>query len=125
MVQVEPATHESRPIVESIDAVETPTGSELRDGLESFMSMYPDCRSRPFGTDQNLWNVLSSLRQRFETLPSVARPMIRVAWSVGQGNWARVPWIAFLDERETKTTQRGIYVVLLFREDMSGVYVTF
>jgi MoxR-like ATPase len=126
MVQVEPATHEPRPIVESIGSAETPTGGEIRDGLESFMSMYPDCRSRPFGTDQDLWNVLSRLRQRFETLRSVAhRPTLHVTWSVGQGGWASVPWIAFLDERETKTTQRGIYVVLLFREDMSGVYVSF
>jgi 5-methylcytosine-specific restriction protein B len=44
---------------------------------------------------------------------------------VGLGNWALVPWVAFLDERVTKTTRRGIYVVLLFREDLSGVYITF
>jgi hypothetical protein len=37
--------------------------------------------------------------------------------------WPR--WIALLDKRETETTQSGIYVALLFREDMSGVYVTF
>jgi MoxR-like ATPase len=126
MVQVEPAAHDPRSFVEPIGLVETPTGGEIRGGLENFMSMYPACRSRPFGTDPGLWGVLSHLRQRFETLPSVAhRPTIHVAWSVGQGNWARVPWIAFLDQRETKTTQRGIYAVLLFREDMSGVYVTF
>jgi hypothetical protein len=36
-----------------------------------------------------------------------------------------VPWIAFLDDRETTTTQEGVYAVYLFREDMSGVYVTY
>ncbi len=45
---------------------------------------------------------------------------IEVVWSVGFGNWARVPWIAFLDSHVT-TTQRGIYGVFLFREDVSGV----
>src|SRR5207253_5120914 len=35
-----------------------------------------------------------------------------------------VPWIAFLDTRETTTAQKGVYCVYLFREDMSGVYVT-
>lgn len=44
---------------------------------------------------------------------------------MGQGNWAKVPWIALLDERETDTTQRGVYCVYLFRQDMSGVYLTF
>ena len=40
------------------------------------------------------------------------------------GNWATVPWIALMDQRETKTTQHGVYVVYLFRADMSGVYLT-
>jgi MrcB-like, N-terminal domain/TIR domain len=40
------------------------------------------------------------------------------------GNWARVPWAACLDQRETTTTRRNVYVVYLFREDMSGVYLT-
>jgi MoxR-like ATPase len=102
-----------------------PTGA-IREDLERFMVMYPERRSRPFGTDQELWSTLNSLQQRFKTLPSVAgRPSIQVTWSVGQGNWARVPWLAFLDSRVTDSTQRGIYVVLLFREDMSGVYMTF
>ena len=52
-------------------------------------------------------------------------PHIKVKASVGQGNWARVPWIAFLDDRETESTQKGVYGVILFRQDMSGMYVTF
>ena len=90
------------------------------------MEMYPERRSRPFATDQELWSVISSLQQRLKTLPSVARrPTLKVTWSVGQGNWARVPWVSFLDSRVTDSTQRGIYGVFLFREDMSGVYLTF
>jgi MoxR-like ATPase len=106
--------------------MESTPGEDIRGGLETFMATYPECRSRPFGTDKQLWSVLSHMRQRLETLPSIARrPTVNVTWSVGQGSWARVPWVAFLDERVTDTTQRGIYVVLLFREDMSGVYITF
>jgi hypothetical protein len=29
-----------------------------------------------------------------------------------------------MDEQETKSTQRGTYVVFLFSEDLSGVYLT-
>jgi hypothetical protein len=98
----------------------------IRGDLEQFMEMYPERRSRPFATDQELWSVVSSLQQRLKTLPSIAaRPTLRVTWSVGQGNWARVPWVSFLDVRITDTTQRGVYGVFLFREDMSGVYLTF
>jgi hypothetical protein len=97
----------------------------IRAALEQFMEMYPDRRSRPFGTDQELWAVINGLQQRISSLPAVAsRPTIHVTWSVGQGNWARVPWLSLLDSRLTDTTQRGIYGVFLFREDMSGVYLT-
>ncbi len=99
---------------------------EIRASIERFMAIYPDRRSRPFGTDEELWNVFKKMQERFYALPALTkRPTVRINWSVGQGNWARVPWIAFLDARVTETTQRGIYVVVLFREDMSGAYITF
>jgi len=98
----------------------------IRDDLERFMRMYPERRSRAFATDEELWECITSLQNRLSALPAVAaRPDLGVDWSVGQGNWARVPWIAFLDARITDTTERGIYGVFLFREDMSGVYLTF
>src|SRR5206468_223032 len=97
-----------------------------RDDIERFMAMYPDCRSRPFATDQEIWEVITSLQDRLKTLAAVAaRPTLRVDWSVGQGDLARGAWVAFIDTRITDTTQRGIYGAFLFREDMSGVYLTF
>jgi hypothetical protein len=44
--------------------------------------------------------------------------------SIGQGNWATIPWIAALDRRETRKTSEGVYVIYLFRADMTGVYLT-
>ncbi|WNM63367.1 MrcB family domain-containing protein [Candidatus Nitrospira neomarina] len=38
------------------------------------------------------------------------------------GNWASVPWIGIMDTRLTDSIQRGIYVVLLFAEDMRTVF---
>lgn len=48
---------------------------------------------------------------------------IQARWSVGRGHWAKIPWLGFFDERETTSAQHGVYIVYLFREDMSGVYV--
>lgn len=56
--------------------------------------------------------------------PVKTRPTIQVEFSAGKGNWASVPWIALMDSRETDTTQHGRYVVFLFRDDSTGVYVT-
>ena len=44
--------------------------------------------------------------------------------SFGKGTWAFCPWMAILDNRETRTTQSGVYIAWLFRADMSGVYLT-
>ncbi len=72
--------------------------------------------------------VVAAFRQAEAALrrsrPVATRPTIEVEFSVGKGNWAAVPWIALLDTRETSTTQDGRYVVLLFKEDCSGVYLT-
>lgn len=43
--------------------------------------------------------------------------------SIGQGNWAHVPWIAVMNREITSSTQRGFYLVYLFAEDMSHVYL--
>jgi hypothetical protein len=45
--------------------------------------------------------------------------------SIGMGRWAKVPWLAILDEEITTTTQEGVYVVYLFSEDMERIYLTF
>ena len=44
--------------------------------------------------------------------------------SVGQGNWARVPWVAVFDRLVTDTAQNGYYVVYLVKEDFSGAYLS-
>jgi MrcB-like, N-terminal domain len=60
-----------------------------------------------------------------ETEPARAYPSLMPKWSAGKGTWARVPWVALLDSRvTTKVSGDGIYVILLFRADMSGVYMT-
>lgn len=47
-----------------------------------------------------------------------------VRCSLGQGNWATIPWVALLDPEVTDAVSRGVYVIFLFRADMSGVYLT-
>lgn len=46
----------------------------------------------------------------------------QVYGSVGQINYwlANIPWVSALHKGVTRSTQRGYYIVLLFREDMEG-----
>lgn len=44
--------------------------------------------------------------------------------SCGAGGWTRYPWVAIYNKEITTTIQNGIYIVYLFSEDMSRVYLT-
>jgi hypothetical protein len=94
--------------------------------LEKFMESYGEIRrSKPFQRDPDLWDLMQRLTTGLYGMSAVqSRPDIKIKWSVGQGNWVGVPHISFLDQKETTTTQRGVYGVFLFRDDLSGVYLT-
>jgi len=102
-------------------------GDPFQRSFEKILEIYRDIRTnKPFGQDPDLWRAFETIRTHLEKSPSVrSRRDLKITWSVGRGNWARVPWIAILDQRETKSTQNGVYCVFLFREDTSGVYLTF
>jgi hypothetical protein len=48
----------------------------------------------------------------------------KVKASVGNGNWANIPWLSILNPKITKTTQDGVYPVYLFNSDGSGFYLS-
>lgn len=49
---------------------------------------------------------------------------LTVRGSCGAGTWTNYPWIAIYNGNITTTIQRGVYIVYLFAEDMSRVYLT-
>jgi len=97
----------------------------LQERLETALRDYPGARRGPFTGTHPINSVFHDLVQLLQSSAFVKEfPTLRVRFSTGQGNWARVPWIAILDDRNTTTTQSGVYCVFLFREDGSGVYLT-
>lgn len=63
------------------------------------------------------------------TLPSEIREFINddkliVKGSMGQTNKSDCPWISILNSDITRTTQSGIYIVYLFKKDMTGFYLS-
>lgn len=61
-----------------------------------------------------------------ETISAAANDPERFIFkgSAGQGNWARGPWVAAFNPIITTSAQVGFYPVYLFREDMTGVYLS-
>jgi MrcB-like, N-terminal domain len=99
-------------------------GDEIGARLARFLELYESARQERFGGEPEAWEALRQAGTALEERLARILPQARVKASVGQGNWARVPWIAVLDPRETNSTQHGTYPVILIPEDLSGVYLT-
>lgn len=96
----------------------------IQQKLEAILGRYAQARLEPFSGSHELCRVFEEVQDEFSRLKALrTRPHLKVKFGVGKGNWARVPWIAFLDQ--SVTIQNGVYCVYLFRQDMSGVYITF
>ena len=96
-------------------------GELLRTAMDEFAIE----RRTSFETKPKLWAAMEAIKARLESFDAVAsRPEIYCQWSLGAGNWLKVPWIALFDRRVTTSAQSGIYVVLLVAEDLSRFYIT-
>ena len=54
---------------------------------------------------------------------AIDRPDLKVTVSVGQGNWAQIPWIGIFNPEITTTATNGIYVVYLFSKDLTKAFL--
>ncbi|MBM7079134.1 MrcB family domain-containing protein [Micromonospora humida] len=73
------------------------------------------------GRDQPAQHHLRAARRE---LPALVPPGMKVLASGAGQSLPVVPWIAILDSNVTTTAQEGLYVVYLFRQDLSRVYLS-
>ena len=66
-------------------------------------------------------NVLPSQIQKLLNLDETS---YKVEGSIGQGNWAEIPWISIFLKDITTSATNGYYIVYLFKSDMSGFYLS-
>lgn len=48
-----------------------------------------------------------------------------VTGSVGQGNWAMIPWVCVFDRSITTSATKGVYIVYLLEKTGNSLYLTF
>ena len=95
----------------------------LNAALSLFLEEYPAAANQPFSG-----NAVAEFVRR--EVPLAVEKIIGendrylVHGSPGQGNWARVPWVAVYDRFITESAQDGFYVVYLVKEDFSGIYLS-
>lgn len=105
--------------------VERIRSQTLADTLKLILERYGHARKNEAFKGHHVIRELFEEARRILTASEVVKIQthLHVHASYGKGNWATIPWISILDDRETTTTQDGTYIVYLFRDDGAGCYV--
>ncbi|WP_237979657.1 MrcB family domain-containing protein [Bacillus thuringiensis] len=98
--------------------------SNLREKFLTVMNEYLQARTERFAGHKMGAVVRHEMPTEITRLPFINHNQYVVTGSVGQGNWAAVPWLAIMNKDITTSTQRGYYIVYLFSEDMERLYLT-
>lgn len=98
--------------------------SNLREKFLTVMDEYLQARTERFAGHKMGAVVRHEMTTEITRLPFINHNQYVVTGSVGQGNWAAVPWLAIMNKDITTSTQRGYYIVYLFSEDMERLYLT-
>lgn len=108
---------------ESLGSSEGRASFSLHDVLSEIMSTYLTAKTEMFAGHSLGTLFRQTIPENLRALPFI-EDQYKIQGSIGQGNWANIPWIAIMDRRITETTQQGEYIVYLFSEDMNSVYLT-
>lgn len=96
----------------------------LKQALEKILSEYLiEKESNPFSGNTLAEFLRSELPKIISNLLGTSDRYL-VKGSAGKGVWTNVPWAAVLDKTVTDTPQKGFYLVYLFCEDGSGLYIS-
>lgn len=97
----------------------------MRELLKAILEKYPTARATTqFGGQHEIRSLFEKLKDEVSALDFVkSNTNLIVKYSYGKGNWAETSWLAILDKRETTTTQKGTYVVILFKSDGDGCHL--
>lgn len=96
----------------------------IRDELRTILDGYVQARQKePFPGPFR--PVFDRLAQAIGVLPSVAsQPGLRVRAGFGIGQWSRLPWVVVLHPRASTSPQDGVFINIMFRQDMAGFYLS-
>ncbi|MBA9026485.1 MrcB family domain-containing protein [Peribacillus huizhouensis] len=99
--------------------------SVFRGQLIKIMNEYLGAKKDAFGGHHLGSFVRNEVPKEISEFSFIPNNQFVITGSVGQGNWAAIPWIAIMNKNVTVSTQRGYYIVYLFSEDMDWLYLTF
>lgn len=97
----------------------------MREIIEKFMNGYKVAKGEAFANNSFGAFVRDDIPQAIFKLGIFDRSTYIIRGSVGQGNWASVPWIGIFNKQITTSATKGVYIVYLLSMDCSRLYLTF
>ena len=106
-------------------AIDKGDNGKMREVIDKFLNGYVDAKKgaftgNPFGTF-----VKSEIPNAIYNTGLVDPQSYLITGSVGQGNWATIPWICIFDRSITTTATKGVYIVYLLSKTGESLYLTF
>ncbi|MBU6418248.1 MAG: DUF3578 domain-containing protein [Proteobacteria bacterium] len=95
----------------------------LRESFERILNEYTVASQENFVRHKLANFIRSNLRDDVAFAIGESDRLL-IKGSAGQGTWARGPWVGIFDKLVTSSAQNGYYPVYLFREDMTGLYLS-
>lgn len=99
--------------------------SKLKDKIEKIINEYIQVKKEVFAGNSFGAFVRNDIPNAIYGTGIVDSTDYLVTGSVGQGNWAMVPWVCIFDRKVTTTAQKGVYIVYLLSKDGKSLYLTF
>lgn len=96
----------------------------IRAALKYILDHYHEARSESFKNHKIGNHVRNVIKNMIAEEAELAENRFSIVGSVGQGQWAEIPWLSIFIRDITNTATKGYYIVYLFKADMSGVYIS-
>lgn len=96
----------------------------LRQALHRVLDGFGEARRQPFPTHPIADVIKRDIPDGLRSFLELPHDRYLVLSSVGQGNWATVPWVAILDSTRGGSIRDGLYVAILFSAEMDRVILS-
>lgn len=112
-------------VFERVIAVSNSENLTIRDVLKKVLGSYLIAKTEPFKGHNLKDLIVNASHDVLLKASGVDKKLYRVRGSVGQfETWTGLPWIALLRRNRAENAKKGYYIVYLFRNDLSGVYIS-
>lgn len=93
--------------------------------IERILNEYVSAKQETFAGHQMGYFFRNEVPSEIYNTNIVDKNKYLITGSVGQGNWATIPWICIFDRSITTSATKGVYIVYLLKSDGSSLYLTF